>query len=751
MTTVSTDFKYVTKRDGRKVDFDDSRILSAVSKAMLSTTEIDNIPVEAERVQDRVIEVLRQKRLWAPTIEEIQDVVEEVLILEEFPQTAKHFILYRNKRALERQEERQIPLHVKELVKKSKPSFPNPLSEFVFYRTYSRWVEDESRRETWIESVNRYVEYMRSNLGDKLTKEEYLEIHLYIKNMWAMPSMRLFWAAGSAADFDNACCYNCSYVAISELRDFSELLYLLMCGCGVGFSVEAHTIQKLPIIKKQDVDAKLDYYVVGDSKQGWADALLHGLTTWFSGKDSEFDFSLLRPAGARLKTMGGRSSGPDPLIDLINFTRTRVLAKQGKRLSSIDVHDIICKIGEIVVSGGVRRSSLISLSDLDDVEMRDAKKGHFFLSANYRQLSNNSVAYDSKPTDIEFMREWLALAESGSGERGIFNRGSLAQQIPSRRLKTIEDGIDTVGTNPCGEITLLSKQFCNLTEVVAREEDTLKTLKSKIRIAAILGTYQSMLTNFPYLSKEWKENCEKERLLGVSVTGQWDSPAFRQINVERWAKAIAVDTNKEYAARFGINSSVSVTCVKPSGTVSQLVNAASGMHPRFAKYYIRRIRISATDPLFQMMKDQKYPYLPETGQSMETANTYVLDFPVEAPAHAITRHDLSALDQLEYWEQVKTHFTEHNPSQTIYVNNGEWMEVGKWVFNHWDLIGGLSFLPKEDNVYRLTPFEEITKEQYEEMVDRLPEIDYSQIMVYEKEDQTEGSKEYACVGDSCEI
>jgi ribonucleoside-diphosphate reductase alpha chain len=449
--------------------------------------------------------------------------------------------------------------------------------------------------------------------------------------------------------------------------------------------------------------------------------------------------------------MGGRSSGPGPLRELLDFTRRKVLAKQGRRLDPIDVHDIICKTGEVVVAGGVRRSALISLSDLDDEKMRFAKSGQFYINEPQRAMANNSVAYKKKPTATEFMDEWIALAKNGTGERGIFNRGDIQSQVPARRWKIFAKDAATSGTNPCGEILLKSKEFCNLTEVVARLEDTQESLMRKIRIATIIGTYQSMLTDFPYLSKEWKTNCEKERLLGVSITGQWDCPAVRNPEVLRKLKEEAIRTNQLYAKRFGINESAAITCVKPSGTVSQLVDAASGLHPRHAKYYIRRVRISATDSLYKMLKDQKMVHYPEVGQQDGEATTYVLEFPVKAPDGAILRNDLNALQHLDYWKTVKQNYTEHNPSVTISVGDGEWIQVAHYVYENWPMVGGLSFLPRFEHVYALAPYEEITEEQYNEMVAKFPPVDFAQIVIYEKEDETQGSKESACVGGVCEI
>ncbi|MDR3646486.1 MAG: hypothetical protein P4L22_03020 [Candidatus Babeliales bacterium] len=639
---------------------------------------------------------------------------------------------------------------VRQLAQESKRFFRNQLGEFVYYRTYSRWIETEKRRETWIETVSRYVEFMKENLGDKLTQEEYSEIHYMILNQMIMPSMRLMQFSGTAARATNVCAYNCSYIAPSRLEDFAEIMYILMCGTGVGFSVEHKNIDALPVIKNQS-GQKLDTYVIKDSKEGWADSITFGFKTWFEGLDVDFDYSKLRPAGARLKTMGGKSSGPDPLKDLLNFVREKILNRQGKKLLAIDVHDIICKIGEIVVSGGVRRSALISLSDLKDTELRDAKKGYFYIKEPQRSLANNSAVYDQKPTSTEFLEEWLALVKSGSGERGIFNRAGLKKTLPTRRLAISDDYIDYFGTNPCGEIILRSKQFCNLTEVIARSEDTREDLFKKIKVATILGTYQSTLTNFPYLSKEWQENCQEERLLGVSITGQWDCPAVRNVEILKELKEESVKINKEYAQRFGISQSSCITCVKPSGTVSKTFDTASGMHPRYAKYYIQRIRISATDSLFKMLKDQGVPYHPEVGQTLEKATTFVLEFPMKSPDNAVVTDELTAIDQLEYWKMVKENYTEHNPSVTINVKEDEWIDVANWVYKNWDIVGGLSFLPRDNTVYQLSPYEDIDEVTYHELSKKLKHIDFSKIITYESEDETELKAEAACVGGACEL
>lgn len=742
----------IKKRDGTVVDFDLERIVKAVHKAMIATSEgsFNDAQFIARKVLSELSRVKKVVRDFVPTVEAIQDLVEKELMLEDFLATAKAYILYREERSRLRKYGAQVPEKVRKLAEESKKYFKNSLAEFVYYRSYSRWMPSEGRRETWIETVDRYMDFMKENVGTKLSDKEYAEVREAILTHSVMPSMRLMWSAGDAARKTNVCAYNCSFIAPTKLQDFGEVMYLSMCGTGVGFSVESQTAQQLPQIKRQTGKMRAKH-VVEDSKEGWADAFVAGLNAWFSGEDITFDYSKVRPAGARLETMGGKASGPAPLMSLVDFARTRILRRQGRRLSNLDVHDIICKIGEIVVSGGVRRSALISLSDLDDDGMRHAKDGQFYLTDPQRMMANNSAVYWDRPSNTELLDEWVSLMKAGSGERGLFNRGGVQAQVPARRWKWLSKHVETTGTNPCGEIILASKEFCNLTEIVARSGDTEEDLLRKARIAALLGTYQSTLTNFKYLSKEWKENCEQERLLGVSITGQWDSKVVRNAATLRKIRDMAVKTNQDYAKKFGINASAAVTCVKPSGTVSQLVDAASGMHPRHAKYYIRRIRISASDGLFGMLKDQGLPYHPEVGQSKDSANTYVLEFPVKAPEGSTFKNDLSAIEQLEYWKLVKQNFTEHNPSVTISVGENEWIEVVEWLYRNWEMLGGLSFLPRDNHVYMLAPYEETTKEKFEEMSKRFENIDYSKIVTYEHEDETQGSKELACVGGVCEI
>lgn len=753
----------VTKRDGRIVPFDLEKIVNAISKGMNTVHEgsMDEARMVAGQVFAELVRIKKKFSNFVPTVEGMQDIVEAELMRSDYVKTAKHYVLYREERAKIRAKGFEVPERVRQLATDSKKYFRNALGEFVYYRSYSRWIDKENRRETWIETVDRYIGFMKENLGNKLKDAEYKEVREAILNQQAMPSMRLLQFAGNAARTTNVCAYNCSYIAPESFQDLAEIMYVSMCGTGAGYSVESANVQKFPQIVVQTGE-KLPTHVISDNKEGWADSMVIGMKAWASGKDIDFDYSLIRPEGTRLKTMGGKASGPAPLQRLLAFVRQVMLTRQGRRMRPLDLHDIICMIGDCVVAGGVRRSAMISLSDLDDNEIRDAKKGAFYMTHPHRMLANNSAVYISKPSNEEFLKEWMALIESRSGERGIFNRGSLAKTLPERRIKALKEYkgyfdangehiIGSIGTNPCGEIILQSKQFCNLSEVVCRSEDTEKTLLKKIRVATILGTYQSSLTYFPYLSKEWKEHCDRERLLGVSVTGQWDSLVARKPEVLNKLKLEAIKVNKEFAKRFGINESTCITCVKPSGTLSQTVDCSSGMHPRHSKYYIRRIRISATDSLFKMLKDQGVPFHPEVGQTAENATTFVLEFPVKAPAGSIFKNDITAIQQLEHWKMVKVNYTEHNPSVTVSVGNNEWIAVANWVYENWDIVGGLSFLPREDHVYKLAPYETIDEKTFKELAKRMEHVDYSKIITYEKQNETDLKKELACVAGVCEI
>lgn len=748
----ASNYKQIKKRNGILVPFDITKIDIAITKALAATGEGDE--QDAQEVANTVVKELNvhtyENASYVPSVEDVQDIVERRLMVEGFAETAKAYILYRQRRAEERKDNEVLTDEVREVFRKNGDYFANKLAELVYFRTYSRWMEEAGRRETWAETIQRFIDFMRENVGDSISEKDYTDIQQAMLNHEIQPSMRLLWTSGAAARESNVGAYNCSFIAPTKLEDFGEIMYICMCGTGVGFTVESHVVQQLPQIKKQ-TGKKLKTHVVKDSKEGWADAFVLALKAWFIGKDIDFDYSKVRPRGSRLKTMGGRSSGPDPLIELIDFTRRKVLARQGRRLTNLDVHDIICKIGEIVIAGGVRRSALISLSDLDDEEMRHAKTGQFWNTEPQRSMANNSAVYEVKPSSTEFLDEWIALMKSGSGERGIFNRGGLEKQLPERRWKLFENYLSTCGTNPCGEIILRSKQFCNLTAIVVKPEDKIDDLLRKVRLASILGTYQASLTNFKYLSDDWRKNCEEEALLGVSMTGYWDNPTVRNAKILEQMRDHAVDVNKKYAKKMGINPSTCVTCIKPSGNTSQISNTSSGMHPRYSPYYVRRVRISSTDPLFHMLRDQGVPHHPDVGQTYEAARTFVLEFPIKSPDKAIFKDDVTAIELLEQWKLLKEHFTEHNPSVTIYVGPDEWIEVAEWVYKHWEQVGGISFLPRTDHVYQLAPYEEITKEQYQEMVKKVENIDFSKLPVYEREDRTEGAKELACVGGVCEI
>ncbi len=745
--------KNVEKRNGQIVPFDVERITRVINKAMIASNEgsLEEAEMVANKVFADLVRISKKYTNFVPTVEGIQNSVEKELMLSEYVVTAKAYILYREERNRLRYSGIEVPEKVKKLASESKKYFRNPLGEFVYYRTYSKWIPEENRRETWIETVDRYVSFMKENLGKKLTDAEYKEVRESILKQESMPSMRLLQFAGLAARTNNIAGYNCSYIAPECWRDFSEIMYISMSGTGAGWSAESENVQKLPQIKRQ-TGKKLPTHVVADSKEGWCEAFTFGMETWANGTDVDFDFSQLRPAGARLKTMGGKSSGPEPLRQLLAFTRSKMLARQGKRLENIDAHDIMCKIGECVVAGGVRRSAMISLSDLEDNLIRDSKKGQFWNTDPQRMLANNSAVYETKPSNTDFMEEWIGLMKSGSGERGIFNRAGLQFTLPKRRLAQFgPDEVPRWGTNPCGEIILQSKQFCNLSEIVARAEDTEASLIRKMKVATILGTYQASLTNFPYLSKEWKKNCEKEALLGVSITGQWDCPAVRKPEVMRKLRDESLRLNKIYAKRFGINISTCVTCVKPSGNLSQTVDSSSGIHPRNSAFYIRRVRIAVTDALFKMLRDQGVPYHPEVGQTMANATTFVFDFPIKAPDRAVFKNDQTAIEQLEYWKMVKENFTEHNPSTTSSIGEDEWIEVANWIYKNWNIVGGLAFLPRDNHVYQLAPYETIDEKTYKEMLKRLEHLDFSKIVTYEATDELNQKAELACVGGVCSI
>jgi len=622
-------------------------------------------------------------------------------------------------------------------------SLPSVYQEVIAMSRYARYLPEKKRRENWEETVVRLIEYLEQKVN--LPETEWTDLYNSVLNLEVMPSMRLLMTAGEACERDNIAAYNCSYLAVNNKRAFSEALYILMNGTGVGFSCERQEIDKLP-----EVPSELKYVddviFVEDSKLGWAKAFKKLLSSLWEGDIPTFDFSKVRPAGARLKVFGGRASGPEPLKKLFDFVVESFKKAKGRKLNSIEVHDIMCMIGEIVVVGGVRRSALISLSNLTDKRMRDAKTGAWYNDNSHRGLANNSVAYTEKPDSETFMEEWLSLVKSKSGERGIFNRVAAQNQANKwgRRDPTL-----SYGTNPCSEIILRDKQFCNLTEVVVRANDTRDSLKRKVRLATILGTIQSTLTNFQFLSSDWVKNTAEERLLGVSLTGIMDAKITNTPDPKllEELRDVARSTNEEYAKRFDIAPSASITCVKPSGTVSQLVDSASGIHARHNDFYIRRIRMDKKDPIYDYLKAMNVTVEDEVFRPDSTA---VFSFPMKAPKDAILRNDKTAIEQLEIWLVYQRHWCEHKPSVTISVKDEEWPEVGAWVWKHFDEISGVSFLPHSNHTYQQAPYEDCTEEQYKELLAKTPSrIDWADFL--EVEDNTTGQQTLACTAGSCEI
>jgi ribonucleoside-triphosphate reductase len=631
---------------------------------------------------------------------------------------------------------------------------PTPYQQFIHKSRYARWIEDEERREDWHETVYRYTNFMTNYVKDKhnfdIPKKDLSEIHDAILGLEVMPSMRAMMTSGAALERDNVCGYNCSYIPVDSPRSFDECMYILMCGTGVGFSVERSNVDKMPVISDAMNDSET-VIKVADSKPGWAKAYRELIALLYAGQIPTWDVSEVRASGERLKVMGGRASGPQPLVDLFTFTVGVFKKASGRRLFPIECHDLMCKIGEIVVVGGVRRSALISLSNLNDDQMRHAKAGQWWENEGQRALANNSVAYKGKPEMGTFMREWLALYDSKSGERGIFNREAADKQVARNGRR--ETGHQW-GTNPCSEIILRPYQFCNLSEVVVRASDTLEDLLRKTRIATIVGTIQSTLTDFKYLRNVWKKNTEEERLLGVSLTGIMDHAVLsKNVDSKRWLEKMkeeAVKTNQRYAKMLGIPQSAAITCVKPSGTVSQLVDAASGIHARHNDYYIRTVRGGNSDPLTQFMKESGVYNEPDV---MKPDTTTVFSFAMQSPLGAVLRTDMSAIEQLELWKTYALHWCEHKPSVTISVKEEEWMDVGAWVYQNFDVASGVSFLPHSEHTYQQAPYQDIEREDYLEWQQAYDYVtlDWNKLTEFEKEDTTTGSRELACTADSCEI
>ena len=623
---------------------------------------------------------------------------------------------------------------------------------FIAKSRYSRFLQGDNRRENWAESVDRYFNFIEDKLANDhnyiVPRELSTELRNAVTNLDLMPSMRAIMTAGKALERDNTAGYNCSYMPIDDPKAFDEAMYILLCGTGVGFSVEQKYVNQLPEVPDQLFDSKTTI-VVSDSKEGWAKSLRQLIALLYSGEIPHWDISKVRPSGARLKTFGGRASGPGPLEELFKFTIAKFRCAAGRKLTSLECHDILCKIGEVVVVGGVRRSAMISLSELEDDRMRHAKSGNWWEQNGQRALANNSATYETKPDIGQFLQEWTSLYHSHSGERGIFSRAASKSQAAKNGRR---DSDHDFGTNPCSEIILRPYQFCNLTEVVVRAEDTVEDLARKVRLATILGTYQSTMTHFPYLRKIWQKNTEEERLLGVSFTGIFDNKWMSTVCEDTQKKLeilkhVAVESNKETADALGINPSTAITCVKPSGTVSQLVDSASGIHPRHSVYYIRRVRGDKKDPLTQFMINQGVPY---EDCVMRPESTVVFSFPQKAPEGATLRDDLTAIDHLDVWLMYQRHWCEHKPSVTISVKEEEWMDVGAWVWRHFDEVSGVSFLPYDGGTYRQAPYEECTKQQYEELLAVVPKaIDWDTLV--EVDDNVKGAQELACSAGSCEI
>ena len=690
----------------------------------------------------RVVNIIGAK-YSKPTVEQVQDAVELVLQAAGEFEAAKNYIIYRVEHAKIR-DARPIPKEVAKAFAESDVYFGNQVQKFQFFDKYSRFNYDLGRRETWKETVDRSVDYLHELSGGKLSVTEYKRIRNAILEMKATPSMRLLAMAGPAARRNNIAIYNCSYQPVDSIDSFVEALLISMNGCGVGFSVESKYVENLPRVKRQD-GLETKQMLIEDTTEGWAEALRAGLSVWFEGGDIRFDYSGLRPAGAILRTKGGRSSGPEPFRKMMEFVRERIFSRQGSFLRAIDAHDIMCEVGNAAVSGGMRRTAMISLFDFDDKEMWDCKSGDFERDNSQRWNANNSAVWPlSGLTQLEVTKQMLEIVKSGRGEPGIFNRQSAIDMRPARR------SVADFGTNPCGEIILRPHEFCNLSIAIARHEDTYDSLKEKVEVATMIGTIQAMATNFPGLRSTWKKNCEEERLLGVDINGQMDSPVVQDPAVQNRLKQVALETNRVMAEKLGINQAAAVTCVKPSGNSSQLFNCSSGIHARWSPYYVRNIRVSTHSTIYKVLKAEKVPMDPENGQIEETANTWVIHFPVKSPDGAVTRKGLSAMAQCNYWLQNKINWTEHNPSVTITYHPDEVIDLIKWVWEHKNMIGGMSFLPAFDAAYSQMPYQEIDKEEYEKLISSFPSIDFSKLYRYEEEDYTKAAQELACVS-GCDI
>lgn len=740
----------VAKRDGRKVPFDADKIKQAVSRCFVNGLKVETPAAQAagEAVAATVANILSRRGQPELTVEEVQQLVIQQLWAAEQFAAAEHYTLYREQRRQARTE-RPIDPAFEAAINEDARHFQNPIQYYQFLGKFARWRPEERRRETWREACTRVIEFFKrqDSIKGKVTAEEWALLDRYLYEQKATCAMRVLQMAGPALDRCHVGVYNCSYLPITDWFSFAELLYILMQGTGAGFSVECDYIEQLPRIRRQRPGAPKKQFQIPDDTEGWCNALFTGLQAWANGEDVDYDFSLIREANTPLLTKGGRASGPEPLKQLLSFARNLMLSRQGGHMTDLDCHDLACMVGKIVQVGGVRRASLISLSELDSKEMRGAKSGNWWQTNVQRVMANNSAVYNEEPDDVTFMEEWLSLVKSGSGERGIFNRAGVTKMLPRRRKKA------RFGCNPCAEIILRAYQFCNLTIAVARHDDTPETLKEKVRVAAIFGTLQASLTKFGYIREEWKKNCEEEALLGVDITAHMDCPLLRPgapglPELLEDCKRIVAETNTEWAGRLGINRSASDTCVKPAGDSSAFFWCGSGLHAWFANFFIRRTRERADSPVAKLLKDAGVPWIPDPNDPA----LICIEWPSKpAGAGAPTRKDFTAIQQLETWLVWKKHFAEHSVSCTIYVEPHEWMEAGMWVKKHFNEISGLSFLPRDNGTYAATPYEEIDEAEYKKRVAAFPTINWAKLSRYENEDMTVGSQTLACGAGGCEL
>lgn len=736
--------EHVIKRDGRTVTFDLNRIEQAITRCFANCSTEPKVP--AGEVAERVAAAIaaRTPAGEASSVEKIQDMTEFTLQSSGEYEAAKKYILHRADRANDR-ENREVPEDIREAFADAARFFPTPAQQFMFFDKYSRYNYDLGRRETWIETVDRATDYLKELSGGKLDDSVYDRIRSGILNMESLPAMRLLATAGDYAREQNLAIFNCSYMPVKDLDAFTEALLISMSGCGVGYSVESYYVEQLPRIKRQKKNQEVANHYVQDSTEGWIEALRIGLRAWFNGEDVDFNYDGIRRAGLPLRRKGGRASGPGPLREMLTFIRGKILSRQGQFLRTLDAHDLMCAVGEAAVQGGVRRTAMISLFDWDDQDMRNCKNGPWGSWPAIRENANNSAVWPEDLTLNDYLQQMLDMDSGQRGEPGIFSRENAKRTKPSRRKSA------RFGTNPCGEIILRPYQVCNLSIAVARADDTPETLAKKVEVATIIGTIQSMAQTFPGLREEWSKNQEEERLLGVDILGMQDSSVSRQPEVQEMLRKLAVATNAEYAAKLGIVASAGVTCNKPGGNSSQLLDTASGLHARHSKFYRRNMRVSASSPVARALREAGVPLSPENGQTEENATTYVVGFPMKAPDGAVVQADMTAIDQLNYWLVCKENWTEHNPSCTVSYGKDELMDVIMWVWEHRDRVGGLSFLPRSEAAYEQMPYQEIDEIEYKTMVEAFPPIDFSKIYRYELSDMTTATSELACFAGACEV